>query len=108
MTLMKTVAPESRAHGHIGKAIAVVLKSVCELESLHVSTYDIGSSLQIDVLGEHRCEIDTSRNSISSNIDTKLGNQERECYPSERDPRENRIDVQAKKTAALAPDPPSS
>lgn len=45
-------------------------------------THDIGTPLKIDILGKHGCQINTSRNGIPGNVDTKLSNQECECYSS--------------------------
>lgn len=74
---MKTVAPDSNAQGHIGKAIAVVWDQRNTPGFLEL-THDVCSSPKVDVLGEHGGKVDTSRDGISSDIDSKLSNEKRE------------------------------
>jgi len=78
---MKTVAPDSNAQGHIGKAMAVVWDQQNTPGFLEL-THDVCSPPEVDVLGEHGSQVDSPGDGISSNINSKLSNEEREGYSS--------------------------
>jgi hypothetical protein len=74
---MKTVAPDNKAQGHIGKAIAVVWDQQNEPTFLPL-THDVCSPPEVDVLWEHGGKVNSPGDGVSSDIDSKLSNEKRE------------------------------
>lgn len=110
MTEMKTVAPLTKAQGHMGSAMSVVWgKSALTPKQRWDHTHNVGSSSDIDVHGEQRRQVDTTRDGIAGDVDTQLRENEGEGLGISTDSSRQvggQASLQAKNTAARAPAPP--